>query len=174
MEKPTLFEIDTVRQHNLRPNVLACIFCEKKILFMYSKDHNLWQFPQGGIDNNELLDQAFIREMSEELGSEFTAQLSKPEIFLYKEVFFEEKLHGSRPLKTDDGKEITMKGKAYYIVFAKSKTEKLEINKTEFDDYAWVSHAAAYQLINDIYQPQKKDLYVKILYTIAKRYPELI
>lgn len=174
MKKPTLTEIDQVRKRNMRPNVVGCILHNKKILFVYSKEHNLWQFPQGGIGNQEEIETAFYREMEEELGRKFSSQLSVPEVLLYKEVLFENKLHGSRKLITDNGEDRVMKGKGYYVVISTSKTDNIAIDQTEFDDASWVSHKAAYQFVKDIYQPKKQDLYVKILYAIAKEYPELI
>jgi len=40
----------------------------KLLLFNRERDHNHWQFPQGGIEDNETPEQAVLREMEEETG----------------------------------------------------------------------------------------------------------
>ena len=59
-----------------RPNVAGMIMNdnypnEKKILLGLRNDMNdVWQFPQGGIDKNESEENAFLREMREEIGTD--------------------------------------------------------------------------------------------------------
>ncbi len=52
-----------------RPNVVGLIFNEDgEILIQKSRRfHNHWQFPQGGVDNNETEEEAVFREVEEEL-----------------------------------------------------------------------------------------------------------
>ncbi len=53
-----------------RKNALGVIINNKNklLLFNREKDHNHWQFPQGGIEDNETPEQAVLREMEEETG----------------------------------------------------------------------------------------------------------
>lgn len=58
-----------------RPNVAGIIMDEnypetKNVWLGHRSDmRNVWQFPQGGIDANETYEQAFLREMEEEIGT---------------------------------------------------------------------------------------------------------
>ena len=47
------------------------VFINKKGKLLVAKrsDRDVWQFPQGGVDNNESWTEALYREMLEELGS---------------------------------------------------------------------------------------------------------
>ena len=53
MNTPTLQEIDAIRKEGMRPQVVGCFVSNKKTLLVYSEKYNLWQFPQGGIDNTD-------------------------------------------------------------------------------------------------------------------------
>ncbi|MCD4705303.1 WecB/TagA/CpsF family glycosyltransferase [bacterium] len=61
------------KMHTLKPfrkNALGIIINNenKLLLFNRKKDHNHWQFPQGGIEKNETPEQAVLRELKEETG----------------------------------------------------------------------------------------------------------
>lgn len=77
MKTPSLKEIDSIRSQGLRPEVVGCFVSSKKILFVYKKEHHLWQLPQGGIENKEKIEKAALREMTEELGQSFVDSCQK-------------------------------------------------------------------------------------------------
>jgi putative (di)nucleoside polyphosphate hydrolase len=58
-----------------RPNVAAIIvssaYPDKKEIFIAERNdmHNIWQFPQGGIDEGETSEKALFRELKEEIGT---------------------------------------------------------------------------------------------------------
>lgn len=54
----------------LRPNVaLLLVNSEDRLLVCERKRiRNAWQFPQGGVDEGESLEEAFVREVEEEIG----------------------------------------------------------------------------------------------------------
>lgn len=55
-----------------KPTVSAIIFnADNKVLITHNKSHgtNFWKFPQGGVEKNESLEQAILRELEEELNS---------------------------------------------------------------------------------------------------------
>ena len=52
-----------------RPNVAIVILSQKGgLLWCRRKNHDGWQFPQGGIDSGESPEEAIIRETKEEVG----------------------------------------------------------------------------------------------------------
>jgi len=63
------------KKGSYRPNVAMIIVSdeypkEKKIFIAQRNDlHDIWQFPQGGIDEGEEVKEALFREMEEEIGT---------------------------------------------------------------------------------------------------------
>src|ERR1700759_3594117 len=59
-ERPILF----------RPNVAAILINKEGLLFIAERAHirGSWQFPQGGVDPGEGLEEALFREVEEEIG----------------------------------------------------------------------------------------------------------
>jgi putative (di)nucleoside polyphosphate hydrolase len=163
MQTPTLPEIDKIRQEGFRPQVVCCILRNNKILFVYKKKYKLWQLPQGGIDNKESIEQATLREMSEELGTDFTKSFQIGKIVGEDKLIFPKHLQGSRNLQTDNGEEKLMLGKKYFFVPIQTTTETLDITQSEFDDYKWLSYEEAIELTQKIYQKGKQQLTLKII-----------
>ncbi len=157
-------EIDDVRKSGYRPQVIGVSINKNRVLFMYHKEYDLWMFPQGGIDNGENLEASFWREMEEELGSGFVSKFDRNLNFILEDQStFPPTKQGSRSLKTDEGKEVFMKGKVYFVIAAESGTDELDISKTEFDDYKWASFDEAQDLIEKIYQRGKQRITRKIV-----------
>ncbi len=68
-----LFEMDKkdyVPNGNVfnRPSARAIIIKDRKIAMVYSKKYNYYKFPGGGIETGECMEDALIREVSEETG----------------------------------------------------------------------------------------------------------
>ena len=63
------------KQDIYRPNVAMIImsssYPQKKEVFIAQRNDlvNIWQFPQGGIDNGEEVQEALFRELEEEIGT---------------------------------------------------------------------------------------------------------
>ncbi len=163
MNLPNLQEIDQIRKTGFRPQVVGCILNNKKILFFYKNKYNLWQLPQGGIDNRENIEKAVIREMTEELGISFTKKLEVKSLFGYTQLIFPPKLRGSRSLKTDSGASIFMKGKKYFFIEINTNIGNLDIKETEFNKYKWLDYRQAIELSKNIYQKGKREMTTKIL-----------
>ncbi|HRY82095.1 MAG TPA: NUDIX domain-containing protein [Candidatus Moranbacteria bacterium] len=169
MHQPTISEIDQIRAEGFRPQIVGCFLCDKKIIFVYKKKHDLWQFPQGGIDNGEDVEMAFFREMTEELGNDFLNSCDKNvSIIGEDEIVFPAQSQNSRELKNDAGEEIFMKGKKYFFVCADVKNNILDISQSEFDDFRWVSFQEGLALCEKIYQPGKKRITIDILNQLKK------
>jgi len=63
-----------------RKNVAAVVINnDGKVLVGWK--HNAWQLPQGGVDPDENLEEAVIRELSEEIGTDKFTILKKSEFF---------------------------------------------------------------------------------------------
>jgi 8-oxo-dGTP pyrophosphatase MutT (NUDIX family) len=144
----SLEDLDSDRREGFRPSVVGCFLNSGKILFVYQKIHNLWQLPQGGVDNKETLVDAFKREMSEELGSEFVKQTSfKPTLISTDKIEFPPDKQGLRELKTDSGTEVTMKGKKYYFLYATSSSTNLNFSSNEeYSESKWANYEEAQDL----------------------------
>ena len=164
MTKPTLKQLDTLRQTGFRPQVVGCFVNDRRILLVFKKKHRLWQLPQGGIDNCEKPEDALIREMTEELGEDFLAAAGQKYTLLGEDqVEFPRQTKGLRQLTTDDGEEITLKGKHYFFYAIPTQTTKINLNQTEFDDYVWVNYKPAIFLAGKIYQHGKRRVTEKAL-----------
>ena len=58
-----------MQQKKYRPNVAVIIVNQSgKVLWCRRKQHDGWQFPQGGIDKRETPVEAVLRETKEEVG----------------------------------------------------------------------------------------------------------
>lgn len=147
-QEPTLEELDKDRVEGLRPSVVGCFLNSGKILFVYQKNHKLWQLPQGGVDNGESIVQAFKREMAEELGENFVKQTSfKPTLLSVDKIEFPPDKQGLRDMQTDAGVDVVMKGKKYYFLYATSSSSNLIFpSDEEYNDFKWVSFDEAIEL----------------------------
>lgn len=147
-KEPSLEELDKDRSEGLRPSVVGCFLNSGKILFVYQKTHQLWQLPQGGVDNHETTIAAFKREMTEELGEDFLKQASfKPTLFSADKIEFPPDKQGLRELKLDSGNPVKMKGKKYYFLYATSSSTNLKFpSDEEYNDFKWVNYDEALEL----------------------------
>ena len=157
MITPSLTQINSARIDGFRPQVVGCFIHAKKLYMFYEKKYELWQLPQGGVENKETIEEAIAREMTEELGNDFFSLAIKNYTLLgSNSVKFPPEHRGKRELATDDGKEIEMRGKWYYFVAVQTAAADINIDKTEFDDYKLLSYSEAVQLTESIYQKGKK------------------
>ena len=163
MQLPSLEEIDAIRKSGYRPQVVGCFLNDKKILFLFKKEYNLWQLPQGGIDNQESIENAMIREMTEELGKKYADSMKINCLVGYNQVEFPNETKNLRNLITDDGQKIFMKGKKYFFIAADMNITSLNIKETEFDDFKWLNYDDAIELSKTIYQPGKQRVTVDAL-----------
>ena len=121
-----------------RPNVAAVLLSSlfpKKKLFFLGKRRNIkraWQFPQGGIDRGETPEEALLRELKEEIGTDEVEIIAKfPEWICY-----------DFPNKKGD-KIYPYKGqKQLYFLVKLKEGAKIYLNNEnppEFEDYIFVT-----------------------------------
>jgi len=122
-----------------RPNVGAIIMnddgdilvCERK------KTRGCWQFPQGGVDEGEAVDDAVFREVKEEIGLDakyLEVVSSKPGYrYIYPEEVKLKKKHGY------DGQNQT-----YFLLKISPDAPDIDVHqpKPEFRDYQWIKPSA--------------------------------
>lgn len=164
MNSLSLKQIDKIRQKGFRPEVVVCFLNEKKVLLLFKRRHNLWQLPQGGIDNKESAEDALVREMTEEMGNKFMDSCDKDFTLIGEDkIGFPLRTQESEELKMDQGKDSFMKGKKYFFYTINTRTQETNINETEFDDYVWLSYQEAKALTKLIYQRGKRRITIKAL-----------
>ncbi len=163
-KEPTLEKIDAIRKTGFRPDIVGCIVNEKKILLLYKTEYKLWLFPQGGIRNKELPQDALVREMSEELGTDFVNQAKNPYVYIGEDKMeFTPDKYNMDELATDAGEKINMIGKAYLFYLIQSESQTLDISKTGFDEFFWLEYTSAGFLISKIYQSGRRRIMTRAL-----------
>lgn len=120
-----------------RPNVAMIIvsdnYPDEKEIFIAQRNDlmDIWQFPQGGIDEGEEVEEALFRELEEEIGTAEAEIVSVyPEWISYD---FPEKI--ARSMKPYKGQ----KQRYYLLKLKKSAVINLETKHPEFVSYRFVS-----------------------------------
>jgi len=147
-----------VSKKKYRPNVAAVILSSKypyecKVFLGNRNDYknDIWQFPQGGIDEGESPKEALLRELKEEIGTdEVEIIASHPKWFSYD---FPVKTTGK--LYPFDGQ----KQKYFLVKLKKGAVINLDTLSPEFDDYKFVEFSKVLDEIGNM----KKSIYSKVL-----------
>ena len=111
---------------------------QQQLLWARRIGQNAWQFPQGGVDENEDLEQALFRELTEEVGlkqSHVTILARTSDWLRYK---LPENLlrHESKPLCIGQ-KQI------WFLLLLRSHEDQVKLDlsdKPEFDQWRWVDY----------------------------------
>ena len=118
-----------------RLNVAMIVFNkDNKVLFCKRRNTENWQFPQGGVDENENIESAMFRELNEEVGLEKDNVEIKAvsQNFIYYDI---PKNIRSRVL----GGKFKGQAQKYFLLKLISGDVDLNIENTpEFDKYNWV------------------------------------
>ncbi len=119
-----------------RPNVAMIIvsnnYPDKKEIFLAQRNdlNDVWQFPQGGIDEGEEVQEALFRELEEEIGTDEVEIIAEyPEWISY-----------DFPPKIANKMEPWIGQKQKYFIVKLNKNAKIDINTKhpEFSDYKFV------------------------------------
>ena len=149
-----------IEQTIYRPCV-AIIIVNKagQVLWCRRKERNGWQFPQGGIDENENPEEAVWREMMEEIGT------NKAEIFKVSTQWINYDIPQETLDKLPWGKKwIGQTQKWFIFKFTGQKTDiNVHTKNPEFSEWKWMSHT---ELIENAV-PFKRKVYKTILNEFA-------
>ena len=155
---------DQDRLAGLRPGVVVCVLNkEQKVLLGFNNKYQIWEMPQGGIEEQENLTETIKREIKEELGKEFLAALFIPDkpLVATDQVFFPEKNLENKKLFVN-GKNVPMAGKKYYFCLM-ALIKDIEPAKIEYEDFKWASCEEGKALVDQILQKGKKRILLNIL-----------
>jgi putative (di)nucleoside polyphosphate hydrolase len=140
-----------------RPNVAMIIvsnnYPQKKEIFIAKRNDmsDVWQFPEGGIDQGEEVEEALFRELEEEIGTSKAKIVAQyPEWISYD---FPPKIaKGMKPYKGQTQR--------YYLLkLKKSAVINIQTKHPEFSDYKFVT----IDEVLDLTASFKKPVYEKVI-----------
>lgn len=143
-----------------RPNVAALMVRpEEKLLLICERStvSGAWQFPQGGVDAGESLEQALFREVREEIG------------LLPDHYEVMEKRDGYRYLYPETARSKKLKkhgflgqAQTYFLCHVNSQAPEVNVNQKprEFSSYRWIN-PEEFELA--WLPPFKRDVYRKVM-----------
>ena len=146
-----------------RPNV-GIVICNRKGQVLWAKRYgqNSWQFPQGGINDNESSEQAMYRELYEEVG----LQPKDVKVLYASKNWLRYKL--PKRLLRYDSKPVCIGQKQRWFLLQLVGDEKnINMNTTkspEFDGWRWVSFWYPVRQVVSF----KKDVYRKAMKEFAQ------
>lgn len=135
---------------------------EGKVWLGKNTNTNHWQFPQGGIDNNETAEQAMLRELYEETGIKaeqvkIIAESKKWYTYKFPKSFTNNKSH---PYANFEGQK-----QKWFLLLLKDQYAEFNLSiHNEFESYRWVTYW--YPIRNIVYF--KEEVYRKVLKEFAK------
>jgi len=146
------------KKQDYRPNVAAVIlspkFPNEKLYFLAKRKgiRRAWQFPQGGIDGNETPQEALLRELKEEIGTDEVEIIAEyPEWICYD--FPNNNSDKMYPYKGQNQKYFLVKLKDSAVINLNMETPP------EFEDYIFVT---------------EQELFKKALFMKRKAYKRVI
>ena len=153
-----------------RPNV-GIVICNRKGQVLWAKRYgqNSWQFPQGGINDDETPEQAMYRELYEEVG------LSKKDVkMLYVSKYWLRYKLPKRLLRHDSKPMCIGQKQRWFLLQLVSEDKSVNMNSTkslEFDGWRWVSFWYPVRQVvsfkRDVYRKAMKE-FAAVLFDLTK------
>ena len=142
-----------------RPNVAAVIFNNNCQVLLgrrsSSKKNEIWQFPQGGVEKDETLEQALYREIKEETNLD-TSQLQMIDS-INKWIYYKlPKFYKKHNNGNFDGQK-----QRWFLLKLIDDNPNFFSPTKEFSDFKWVSYYYPLHCVIDF----KRDTYSKVLST---------
>lgn len=116
-----------------------------------------WQFPQGGIDNDETPEQAMWRELEEEVGINQTEIIAEYPDWLYYEL----------PADMARARGFCGQQQKWFLLRYDGLDEAITINH-EFSSWSWFPCSDLGAIIETMVVPFKRSTYCKLLVWIAE------
>ena len=141
-----------------RANVgIVIVNNEKKVLWAKRLNEEAWQFPQGGINNNESIEEAMYRELKEEVGlnPNHILIIARTKGWLRYDV-------PKNWIRNNSQKKYKGQKQVWFLLkFVGEDTDIFLKNtsKPEFDSWEWVNFWTPIEEVVDF----KKDVYTKAL-----------
>jgi putative (di)nucleoside polyphosphate hydrolase len=149
-----------IDQDGYRPNVGIILINKDNLVFWgRRKGEYSWQFPQGGLAENETLDQCMYRELNEELGllPEHVKIIAKTDDWLYYNVPGSwSKLNSNYKGQKQIWYLLRLVGHDHHINLRQHSEQ-------EFDAWRWISYWEPVELVVKF----KQDVYQKALSYLA-------
>ena len=161
--------MNLLQQKKYRPNVAVIIVnLSGKVLWCQRKQHDGWQFPQGGIDKGETPVEAALRETKEEVGlDEHDIEIVYESQQWFKYKVPKEKRTGYFTKKIFFGQK-----QKWFLARLLSDENKIDLNAyrpIEFDKWVWANY---WHPINAVVS-FKKETYRQALLSILPEYNKL-
>ena len=128
-----------IDKDGFRPNV-GIILCNNKnqVLWAQRTQHDSWQFPQGGIEDDETPEQAVYRELMEEVGlaPEHVEVLGMTSDWLHYKLPKQYLRFGNKPLCIGQKQRWFL----LRLIAAEDNVHLGRFEKPEFDAWRWVDY----------------------------------
>ena len=156
-----------------RPNV-GIVICNRLGQVLWARrigGHDAWQFPQGGINDDEQPEDALYRELHEEVGlaHQDVRILAQTKGWLRYRLPRKLRRHNSTP-------GFVGQKQKWFLLELTADESKLDMNKTgkpEFDGWRWVSYWFPLNQVvdfkRDVYRRALKELAPHLLYDPASQ-----
>jgi putative (di)nucleoside polyphosphate hydrolase len=149
-----------------RPNVgIILANAQGQVLWARRCGHDAWQFPQGGISENESPEEAMYRELWEEVG------LERPDVRIIAQTRGWLRYRLPRRFVRQDNNPVCIGQKQkWFLLQMLSEDHRVSLNCThppEFDGWRWVSY---WYPLNQVVA-FKREVYRKALTELAPRLP---
>lgn len=149
-----------------RPNVgIILANTRGQVLWARRTGHEAWQFPQGGISDNESPEEAMFRELWEEVG------LEQPDVRIIAQTRGWLRYRLPRRFVRQDNNPVCIGQKQkWFLLQMLSDDDRVALDCThppEFDGWRWVSY---WYPLNQVVA-FKRDVYRKALTELAPRLP---
>lgn len=151
-----------IDKNGYRFNVAIVLINNKNQVFWGKrKGDTSWQFPQGGLYENESIETAMFRELNEELGlqKEDVKIIGRTNDWLYYDV--------PDNYNRNNNKFYKGQKQIWYLLHLISPQDKINLSKfkeQEFDDWRWINYWAPIHLVI----PFKKTVYQNALFELSK------
>ncbi len=154
-----------VDQDGFRPNVgMVIVNRNSQVLWARRIRQNSWQFPQGGIKEDETEEEAMYRELYEEMG------LNDKDLYIMQtsQRHYRYRVPKRMQVSRTNSEYLGQKQRWFLLALNDEETEDLNVRfnwckRPEFDGWRWVSYW--YPIRNVV--PFKRDVYRKILTEFA-------